>query len=98
MAGSHAFNTTGRFGLMSGGTNILNSGNLNSSELGNSSRPPNVLSPNGVEECAPSSNLFMRPTSRNEGSEARNQRAITPISMREHETGVSENLMDKTLD
>lgn len=40
----------------------------------------------------------MRPISRNEGGEVRPQRAITPISMREHDTGAHENLMDKTLD
>ena len=45
-----------------------------------------------------SSNLFMRPESRNEGGQPLPERAITPITDREMEHCPIENVMDNTLD
>ena len=61
------------------------------SEIGNSVRPP-LLSSDDDE--ASNSNLFMRETCCKDENEQNLERAITPISNRDPETG----LMDKTLD
>ena len=58
----------------------------------------NISSQNAVLTDEEGSNLFMRPEIKNDGSQQLPERAITPITYRELETGRLENVMDNTLD
>ena len=93
------FNTTGRFGNQSSSTSTAMRRRRNNSHMKTDPSVNNMSSQHAVlTDEEGSSNLFMRPESKNEGGQQLPERAITPITYRELETGRLENVMDNTLD
>lgn len=92
------FNTTGRFGNQSSSTSTNMRKRRNNSQMKTDPSMNNISSQHAVLTDEEGSNLFMRPETKNDGGQQLPERAITPITYRELETGRLENVMDNTLD